>query len=158
VSAGIVTEFERAPDPFARRDLPPGELHLWHAELDHAPAGESVLSLAETERAARMLGRAGPRFAASRALVRRLLGAYTGTDAAALAIEIAGEGKPRLPGDDVRINLAHSGDLWIAAFTRDREVGVVVERLDRDVDRDRVAERIFAPREVESIRRLEGHA
>lgn len=143
---------------FARRELPAGELHLWHADLDLGAPDASVLSADERERAARMQGRAAPRFVRSREILRRLLAAYTGEDAAALNVEVAGEGKPRLHGFDVRFNIAHSGNVWLAAFARGRDVGVDVERLDRDVDRDRVAQRIFAPREVETIRRLHGDA
>jgi 4'-phosphopantetheinyl transferase len=73
-------------------------------------------------------------------------------------IVIEGQGKPRLAGGLVRFNLAHSGAAWIAAFASDREVGVDVERLDRDVDHDAVAARLFAPGEAETIRRLAGDA
>jgi 4'-phosphopantetheinyl transferase len=145
-------------DPFARRALPPGDVHVWHASLDDGPGDPAVLSGEERARAERMLGRARERFVRSREIVRRLLAAYLGGDPASLAIEVAREGKPRLVPSAVRFNLAHAGGTWVGAFAADRDVGVDVERLDRGVDFDRVASRIFAPREVETIRRLGGPA
>jgi 4'-phosphopantetheinyl transferase len=94
----------------------------------------------------------------SRELLRRLVGAYTGMAPGAVELRIGEEGKPCLAAGPVRFNLTHSGPAWVAAFALEREVGIDVERLDRDVDRERVAARIFAPREIETIRRLEGPA
>jgi len=145
-------------DAFAPRALPPGEVHVWHADLDAGAADESVLTEEERERARRMFGRARPRYARSRELLRHLLAAYTRTPPGEIALRIGSEGKPRLETGEVRFNLAHAGGAWVAAFALGRELGVDVERVDRDVDRDRVAARIFAPGEIETIRRLAGRA
>lgn len=152
---------EAAPPPggvFARRDLPVGEVHLWHADLDAAPGDAAVLSAEERSRADRMIGKARGRFIRSREIIRRLLASYVGGEPAAFAIEVAREGKPHLVPNAIRFNLAHTGPRWLAAFAADRDVGVDVERIDRDVDRDRVAARIFAPSEVATIRGLSGEA
>ena len=151
-------------DPFAQRPLPRGEVHVWHANLDAAAAFDRtrsapVLSADEVARAERMLGKAKARFMRSRELLRRALACYSGERPDAFRIEAAGgEGKPRLVPDSMRFNLAHTGPHWLAAFAVDREVGVDVERIDRNVDRDRVAARIFSPGEVETIRHLAGDA
>lgn len=145
-------------DPFAPRALPPGELHVWRADLDASVPDDAVLSGEETARAARMAGKARGRFVRSRELLRRLLAAYGAGAPGGIAIEVGAEGKPRLAAGGIRFSLAHTGGLWLAAFAPDRDVGVDVERLDRDVDRDRVAARILAPAEVEALRRLPADA
>ncbi len=141
-------------DPFAPRPLPPGEIHVWRADLDARTPDEAVLSPEEWTRAARMRGKARPRFVRSRELLRRLLSAYGAGPPRALRIGLGAEGKPHLEAGGVRFSLAHTAGLWLAAFASDRDVGVDVERTARDVDPDRVASRIFAPGEVEALRRL----
>jgi 4'-phosphopantetheinyl transferase len=143
---------------FAPRELPGGEIHVWQAELDAGVPGGDVLSAPERARRDRMAARAAVRFARSRTLLRRLLAAYTGEPARSIGIVLAPEGKPRVDRGEVRFNLAHSGSAWIAAFASDRDVGVDVERVDREVDRDGVAARLFAPGEMAAIRRLSGAA
>ncbi|MFN8178461.1 MAG: 4'-phosphopantetheinyl transferase superfamily protein [bacterium] len=144
--------------PFAPRELAAGHVHVWHADLDVSAPDESLLAPEERARAERMLGKARHRFVRSRELLRRLVGAYAGTAPEAVELRIGAEGKPRLAAGSLRFSLAHSGAAWVAAFAVEREVGVDVERLDRDVDRERVAARIFAPREIETIHRLQGPA
>ncbi len=141
-------------DAFAPRPLPAGEIHVWRADLDAGAPDEGVLSPGEWARAARMRGKARSRFVRSRELLRRLLSAYGAGPARGLRIGIGAEGKPHLEAGGVRFSLAHTAGLWLAAFAADRDVGIDVERTARDVDPDRVASRIFAPGEVEALRRL----
>jgi 4'-phosphopantetheinyl transferase len=158
--AALVVPPPRTPDggPFEFRELPEGDVHVWHADLDAGAPDDGPLSGEERVRAERMLGKARPRFVRSRELLRRLIAAYAGFVPEAVDLRIGDEGKPRLASNAIRFSLAHSGSAWIAAFAADREVGVDVERLDRNVDRERVAARIFAPRELETVRRLQGEA
>ena len=141
-------------DPFAPRPLPPGDIHLWQASLDAAPATNAVLSDVERARAARLAGRAKARFVRSRELLRRLLAAYGAGAASAIEIGIGAEGKPHLTAGSVRFSLAHTGGLWLAAFAAEGDVGVDVERTGRHVDHAGIAARIFAPAEVEALGRL----
>lgn len=151
----VVPEAEPAgTDPFAPKSLPAGEIHLWCADLDAVDPDESVLAADERGRAARMPGRARTRFARSRELLRRLLSAYGAGVPEGIAIAIGAEGKPRLAAGGLRFSLAHTGGLWLAAFAPSADVGVDVERTDRNVDRERVAARVFAPAEVEALRLL----
>ena len=141
-------------DPFAPRALSDGSIHVWQASLDAVPPDDAVLSAEERARAARMSGKARPRFVRSRELLRRLLAAYGAGAPDAIAIGIGAEGKPHLAVGGIRFSLAHTGGMWLAAFATDRDVGVDVERTDRTVDREAVAARIFAPAEAEALRRL----
>ena len=134
--------------------LPAGEVHLWLADLDAAPGNLSLLDAAERERLERIIHAKGrARFVRARELLRRLLGAYAGTEPAGLAFGTRGEGKPflTLPEEPVRFNLSHTGAAWLLAVARDREVGVDLERTDRPEPSARIAERIFSPNEVKHL-------
>src|SRR5919199_1621700 len=67
-------------------------------------------------------------------------------------------GKPALAtgtgGVPLRFNVSHSHGLALYAITRDREVGVDVERIRPEVAQEKIAERFFSPREVTVLRAL----
>jgi 4'-phosphopantetheinyl transferase len=67
--------------------------------------------------------------------VREILAAYLETSPDAIRIVTGEHGKPELADGTLRFNLSHSGDLALVAVTRERDVGVDVERIDarRDV-------------------------
>jgi 4'-phosphopantetheinyl transferase len=152
-----------APVPVRPEDAPPlprGHVHLWHADLDALASDESLLDEAELLRAGLMIPRVRHRFTASRRLVRRIVGRYAAEDPASLRFETVGEGKPRLAAfhpTRPRFNLSHADGRWLLAVST-VEVGVDVERGDRDVDIERVARRIFRPGEAEAILREHGYA
>jgi 4'-phosphopantetheinyl transferase len=152
------------------RSLPPhrvslssGEVHVWRAPLDVA-AGEicefeQFLASEERARAARFhFERDRDRFVAARGTLRRLLGRYVGCPPAALRFSYNGSGKPLLEaetgGMDVRFNLSHSHDQAVYAITREREVGIDVEWIERGSTMDGIAELYFSPREVTALRGL----
>jgi 4'-phosphopantetheinyl transferase len=120
-----------------------------------------VLSADERERAAQLLDRrAQERWSASRAVLRDLLGAATGTDPAALRFQRGPHGKPELrrlsnEGMQVRFNLSHSGVTAIYALSEDREVGVDIEMLDRALSATRnevaIARRMLGTRVAERL-------
>jgi 4'-phosphopantetheinyl transferase len=59
-------------------------------------------------------------------------------------------GKPYLPESSspgLEFNLSHSDDVVVVAVSRDRHVGVDVERLHSDLDIDGLARRLFTPAE-----------
>jgi 4'-phosphopantetheinyl transferase len=64
-------------------------------------------------------------------------------------------GKPELAGKDLQFNVAHSGGIALLAVTRAGVVGIDIERIRPNVTDDRIAERFFAPEEVEALRALE---
>ncbi|KAB2835928.1 4'-phosphopantetheinyl transferase superfamily protein, partial [bacterium] len=142
--------------------LPPGEVHVWRAELDVAAKTLAELRglLSEDERArADRFVRAEDRlrFTAARGLLRRPLGWYLQTPSEKIRFAYGPQGRPELaaetPGVGLRFNLSHSGEIVLIAFARDREVGVDVEALRAPVDEAALARRYF--RSEESARLAE---
>ena len=140
------------------RPLPRGEVHIWAAELD-VPRSHAALSPAERTRAAEFrVDLGGRRYAASRAVLRTLLGAYAGVDPAALRFEYGTGGKPSIAAQsgDARLhfNASHCGSLAVYAFTRDAEVGVDVELVQPSTDLEDIAYKCFSPNEAAALRLL----
>ena len=89
------------------------------------------------------------RFVATHAMLRGLLAERTGVPPQRLAFTSGPHGKPALIDPTAaapHFNLAHSGDLAVAAFA-DRELGVDVEALRPFPRAERFAARFFAPSE-----------
>jgi 4'-phosphopantetheinyl transferase len=139
--------------------LPEAELHVWRASLDRPPAIaeklEAVLSPDERARAGRFYAPAlGARYVIGRGLLRVLLGLYLGAAGAEIEFIYGQHGKPLLGRAGPWFNLAHSGPEALFAFSSSAEVGVDVELADRERASGRVAERFFAPGEVQRLRAL----
>jgi 4'-phosphopantetheinyl transferase len=150
-----VPEPVESPEP---PELPAGEVHVWHASMAGA-GGAAVLPAEELDRAGRLrVAEVRSRFVRSRALLRTVLAGYCGVRARELRFGTAGQGKPFLAGprgiEPLRFNLSRTDVRWLLAVSRDREVGVDVERLDRQIDVDRLAARLFSRREQETLGRL----
>jgi 4'-phosphopantetheinyl transferase len=115
MSAGWVTGPNRATAPAAAIDV-------WRADL----------------------GRVGPRERrpAARRALRRVLARYLGQDPDRIELSGGERGKPAIAGPcpPLCFNLSHSGTLALVAVTREREVGVDVERADETRDVLRLAE------------------
>jgi 4'-phosphopantetheinyl transferase len=132
------------------------ELHVWRASLDRAPEVaaqlEAVLAPDERERATRFYNsRLSARYVVGRGLLRILLGRYAKVPADEVELVYGEHGKPRLAGPGPWFNLAHSGPQALYAFCSSAEVGVDVEIANPDRANRRVAERFFAPGEVERL-------
>lgn len=137
-----------------------GEIHVWQAEIPRTPEFEegifALLSREERERAMRMRNTASRhRFVYARSVLRRLLGAYLDVPPQDVAIGYGAAGKPLLAGAapecEWHFNLSHSGDVLLVAVSRDRAVGVDVERVRPEFDFWSVARRYWA---AEEVRRL----
>lgn len=134
------------------------------ADLPSVPRRfHALLAPDERERASRLLGeRSQDRWAASRAVLRDLLGRATGVDPATLRFELGPHGKPQLRRSSKQqphFNISHSGDLAIYALSFESEVGVDVEVLDaaRSAARDEVAiaRRMLGAKVAEGLLSLE---
>ncbi len=121
-----------------RRDAAlPGDLRVVRVDLDlDAPLSDplfDVLSDDERAAAARFLRRADAvRSAATRAVLRRELGAALGMAPASLRFLRSDRGRPRLDAEGappLDFNVAHGGDHALVAWSRRRRVGVDVEPL-----------------------------
>ncbi len=101
-----------------------------------------------------------------RAPLRTLLGAYLGTDAAAVRLETEGKGKPRLRADAtpctndraLTFNWSHSVPFALVAVARGDELGVDIERLGKRVRVLEIARRFFDPDEAKALSGLAGEA
>jgi phosphopantetheinyl transferase len=83
-----------------------------------------------------------------------VLARYTGDDADSLILEPTPQGKPVLPGSQLRFNLAHSGEVALVAVARDRDVGVDVERVREDADRWALVDHALTAGERRQLQRV----
>jgi len=121
--------------PAAAIDLPlsPEVIHLWHDALDR-PAAEvaachAVLSSDERARAARLRTEEGrSRFIVGRAVLRRVLGRYTGQRAESLRFVYNAFGKPALEPAGVHFNMSHAAHRVLIAVSME-PVGVDLEQV-----------------------------
>ncbi|MFH0963119.1 MAG: 4'-phosphopantetheinyl transferase superfamily protein [Planctomycetota bacterium] len=138
-----------------------GVVDVWRAEL---AVGEGRLrelegTLSEEERArSERLARGRERFLAARGILRAILERYLGVDGARLRFREEGRyGKPIIAGEfegALRFNLSHSGGLALYAVSGEREVGVDVEEIRRDMEPERIAEQFFTRGELAALRAL----
>lgn len=142
--------------------LPPLVLHtnsvqVWCVCLDSPPlpmsALEDTLDRSEYARASNFhFQRHRLRYVAARGLLRMLLGRYLNVDPSAVLIQYGPFGKPALAQDEgciqhLSFNLAHSDGVALIAVTRNRDVGVDVERVRPLRNLERLAERVLSGRE-----------
>jgi 4'-phosphopantetheinyl transferase len=157
------------PGPLRPR-LGDGAVHVWRADLTAVSDGlVEVLSPDERARAERFLNaRDGRLWARSHGVLRVLLGRYLDADPAGLRFAAGEHGKPALIDDVPReparaeaasptagrlsLNLSHSGQLAVYAFSKAGAVGVDVEVARRPIDVGAIAGRAFSAAEA---RRLE---
>ncbi len=147
-------------------DLAADEVHVWQVpvseddqrEKDWFAASQDLLTDEERQRAQRFaFDEPRHRFVMARATLRRLLSDYIDMPAADLRFAYGEYGKPRLAeprNTGLAFNLSHSGDCILLAVTRDRAVGVDVERRRRLVDWQAVSGRFFAPQERDALSSL----
>jgi len=141
--------------------LAEGDVHVWRADLDIDPLGldrlSALLSVEEKARAARFVFPIDQnRFTVARAVLRELLGGYLQLPPANICIEASQRGKPVLRREpkvvDVRFSLSHSQGLALYAFTRQREVGIDVEKIRPEFATEDIGERYFSARERDDLR------
>ncbi|VEN72588.1 conserved hypothetical protein [Candidatus Desulfarcum epimagneticum] len=150
----------------SRSDLKiePGEIHLWLAfpdEMDPrlVSACEALLSENERARMERFRFEKDRRLClAARALARMALAGYAGRDPREIRFQENRWGKPRIAGPKpmppLRFNLSHTDGLVLFGATLENEIGVDVERLDREnMDMKAIARRFFSPPEAAHVAR-----
>ncbi len=139
-----------------------GVVHLWQRRLDSSGAELSAcyerLSIEEQERARRFrVERPRNEFVLTRGTLRSLLAQYLGGTPQEVRFRYAGNGKPTLEGESgLSFNVSHTNGLALMAFVKQREIGVDVENVGREVEAARLAERFFSEHERQAMRRLEG--
>ncbi len=138
------------------------EVHVWRAPLRGRTASilqkmRHTLSEDEHTRARRFrFEQHRDDFIVSRGLLRSVLSRYLGAAPEHLRFEYGRYGKPFLAGgfknDGLRFNLAHSHELVLYAITRNREIGIDLEYIRRELEYLQVAERFFSPKEASFLR------
>ena len=139
------------------------EADIWRSRLDLTPERISgfreILSDMEKDRADRFLHAVHhDRFVVSHGILRKLLGGYLGMNPSGIQYSTNAHGKPALrdgPGGiQLHFNLSHSNNLALFAFTRQGEIGVDVEYMDRRRSMEKLAGRFFSRKEADAIEGL----
>ena len=152
----LFTAWSLPPDQL---DLEPLQVDVWRIFLDLPTASvkllESTLSADESQRAARFhFQKDRNRYIASHGCLRDVLARYLGCELGQLNFSTNEYGKPALDGHNLEFNLSHSGDFALIAVTRERNIGVDVERIRADMEHENIASRFFSPNEVSELRAL----
>lgn len=137
------------------------DVHVWRIDLDAgSPRREQLaahLSTDEQTRAARFhTPELARRYRVAHGALREILGAYLDEIPGAVAFSLDPQGKPRLNTPALAFNLTHAGPLALVALAAGRALGVDVEQVRALDDARLVAERFFAPEEVQAWNRLTG--
>lgn len=148
-----MAEWKRVPLAEA---APPqsGEVDLWRISLA-ASDGEAdlrILSVAERERAQRFVAiEARHRHVATRAALRRLLGAYLRISPERIELGESPAGKPFLiagpEAERLEFNCSHAETTALIAFARQTPVGIDLENIERKLDPAAIAQRWFTEQE-----------
>jgi 4'-phosphopantetheinyl transferase len=143
--------------------LRPGMVAVWWMPTDQVGSADckrwlAILDRDERERADRFRFEWDRRgFIAAHALLRHMLAFHLGRPAEAWQFATSRFGKPaiaeslRVP--DIDFNLSHTHDLVAAAVALHAAVGIDVEKIDPAKADFAVAQRYFAPAEIEILRR-----
>lgn len=95
------------------------------------------------------------RFIAARGFLRIILGHYLNAEPDHLKFSYGLYGKPALDTefrqDSMTFSVSHSDRLVLYAIARDREIGVDIERIRRDIPCEPISEKYFSPGEAALI-------
>lgn len=102
-------------------------------------------------------------FTLARGLLRLELGKRLGVDASQIRFDLRPSGKPDLRRSDAaspdwRFSVSHAGPHIALGFARGVDIGIDIERVNRKMSLIGIAERYFAPREIEILSRLPDEA
>jgi 4'-phosphopantetheinyl transferase len=144
------------------------DVHVWRVDL--SCPWESLLGLRRTlsadelARAKRFrFARDRQRFIVARGALRDILSRYLHATPEWLSFDTSLNGKPLLSGQGdeaaagLDFNVSHSGDLALVAVARGRHVGVDIERITRDVDRELISGHSFSAEEHAQLQALPEH-
>jgi 4'-phosphopantetheinyl transferase len=149
--------------PLATPELADGEIHVWRASLstDETTLRSLELTLAAQEkaRAARFIfERDRDRFVAARGILRDLLGRYLLCEPRNIEFSYGPRGKPAISADEsrhpLRFNLSHSHGLALIGISREREIGIDLERMRPEFAGEEIAKRYFSVKEIAELSRL----
>ena len=138
-------------------------IHVWRAELAVDPVTfrrlENMLADDECERAARFIFQQDrDRFIAARGILRDVLSRYLQCEPRNIEFSYGPRGKPAISSGQsrhpLRLNLSHSHGLALIGVSREREIGIDVERIRPEFAGEEIGKRYFSPREIAELSRL----
>lgn len=142
-------------------DVTDATVDLWFvepAEVHRSSLLERCEALLTTEERARrdafVFERHRHEYLVTRALARAALASYLGTAPASLAFVRNDHGRPELSPRSLFFNLSNTPTLVVCIVSRDREVGVDIEPIDRGERILGLASTVFTERERGSLARL----
>jgi len=143
--------------------LDPNSVDVWRAFLPaHLPrlaALTHYLSADERTTASRYYFAADrERYILTRGLLRAILQRYTGSAPELLTFTYSAHGKPALAapanltdGCPIYFNLSHAHQIALYAISRDRELGIDIERIRADIDYEQIARLVFSRSELATL-------
>jgi 4'-phosphopantetheinyl transferase len=138
--------------------IAPCAVHVWsfHLAASASCLEECRQSLSPSEQArAQRFVAAQDRddFIVAHGVLRHLLALYSGDSAADLSFSVAASGKPSLAAhsDTLSFNLTHAQGCALIAVSDGQQIGVDLEKADRQVKALAIAQRYFAPTERQAI-------
>jgi len=148
-------------NPPAQITLSKSQVHLWRFRIDlpidNIAVLKKLLSRDELVRADRLLDpEKSIRFVAARGRLRQILARYLDIPPAGIEFAYGAHGKPRLADKfdkTFAFNLSHAGGWGLLVVAQGIDVGVDVERIDHQLDFEKVAARVFSPDEIAQLRR-----
>jgi len=146
-----------------RPDLSLGDVHVWYIRLDEhlfdCSLLDSVLSQDESDRAIRYRFQSDQiAFKLARGTLRLLLSQYLKCPPQSIEFSYGLHGKPFvsfLPNsEDACFSLSHAGGYAAYALTRQRKIGIDIERITYDFDPIDVGLHVFSRLELANLQRL----
>ncbi len=138
-------------------DPPPSlaamDVHIWLLPLVQSLAEQATLSPEEQERATRFrFEHDRLRWISARAMLRTLLGWYTGKAASTVCLGYTKYGKPfLLAHPTLCFNLSHAGDYGLLAVAHGRAIGVDIECIRPDFADPAVSHHFFSSAEQAAL-------
>jgi len=136
--------------------LTKNDVHVWSTPIEsavrHLDDFTSLLSKDECSRAERFSTEALRKsFIVCHGLLRSLLGKYLDRESKELRFVYGPSGKPSIDQvqnkDEIQFSMSHTEGMVFYAFTRNRRIGVDVERPREVRDFEKIVERYFSARE-----------
>ncbi len=150
-------------EKFAPPPLEADAAHVWPIALDserwNLAALEPFLSPDEVIRARRFrFARHQRRFTICRSVLRTVLGGYLGEAPENITFEYSERGKPSLGGSfaqsGICFNVSHSDEMALIGVTRNRDIGIDIERIRHDIEFEQIARHFFSLSECATLNGL----
>ncbi len=148
------------PDSYT---LDPSTIHIWQVNLNLPDSDyqqlKNYLNPEEQERLQRYTHQPSQQqFLTARGRLKQLLARYLGTAPSSIRFELGQFGKPRLAGtkinDGLVFNVSHSGAVVLIAISKNRVLGIDVEKINTRYNLQAIAKRCFSNQELNTWNQL----